>query len=101
MANVVSTAPVITRTSPATEPEWLDAGILIDELIDWDFERFRALGFERAEMVSAFYPDNLEDVRRHGSGADGRFLLARHFAAHTLSMQCDLRDADAHATDAG
>ena len=184
--DLVTRAPTIALTSPATEPEWHEAGILIDELIDWDFERFRARGYARAELVSAFYPDNLENVRRHCSGADGRFLLARgdgdaagcasfrrldahtcelynvyvrhsyrgcgigalllrqlqddarragyqamyletatymldahrlyhslgfkvrghyraipeHFAALTLSMQCDLRDSDAHATDA-
>jgi ribosomal protein S18 acetylase RimI-like enzyme len=184
--DLVTRAPTITLTSPATEPEWHEAGILIDELIDWDFERFRAQCYERADLVRAFYPDNLEDVRRHCSGADGRFLLARgdgdaagcasfrrlddhtcelynvyvrhgyrghgigalllrqlqgdarragyqamyletatymldahrlyhslgfevrghyraipeQFAALTLSMQCDLRDADAHATDA-
>jgi ribosomal protein S18 acetylase RimI-like enzyme len=73
----VTRAPAITLTSPATELEWHEAGILIDELIDWDLERFRPLGFERADLVGAFYPDNLEDVRRHCSGADGRFLLAR------------------------
>jgi ribosomal protein S18 acetylase RimI-like enzyme len=73
----VTRAPAITLSSPATEPEWQEAGTLIDELIDWDFERFRTAGHERADLVSAFYPDNLEDVRRHCSGADGRFLLAR------------------------
>jgi GNAT superfamily N-acetyltransferase len=185
--DLVTRAPTITLTSPATEPEWHEAGILIDELIDWDFERFRAQCYERADLVRAFYPDNLEDVRRHCSGADGRFLLARgdgdaagcasfrrldahtcelynvyvrhsyrghgigalllrqlqvdarragyramyletatymldahrlyrslgfevcghyraipeHFAALTLSMQCDLRDRAAHASDAG
>ena len=184
---LVTRRPTITLASPATEPEWHEAGILIDELIDWDFERFRPLGFERADLVRAFYPDDLADVRRHCSGADGRFLLARgdgdaagcasfrrldahtcelynvyvrhgyrgcgigalllrqlqddarragyqamyletatymldayrlyyslgfkvrghyraipeQFDALTLSMQCDLRDADAHATDAG
>jgi len=74
---VTVNASAIILTSPATEPEWHEAGILIDELIDWDFERFRAQGHERADLVRAFYPDNLEDVRRHCSGADGRFLLAR------------------------
>jgi GNAT superfamily N-acetyltransferase len=76
-AALVTRAPAITLSSPATEPEWHEAGTLIDEMIDWDFERFRSGGHERADLVSAFYPDNLEDVRRHCSGADGRFLLAR------------------------
>ena len=75
--HLVTRAPVITLTSPSTQPEWHEAGILIDELIDWDFERFRAQCHERAELVRAFYPDTLEDVRRHCSGTDGRFLLAR------------------------
>jgi GNAT superfamily N-acetyltransferase len=75
--DLVTRAPAITLTSPATEPEWHEAGILIDELIDWDFKRFRDQCHERAELVRAFYPDTLEDAMRHCSGADGRFLLAR------------------------
>jgi len=61
---------------PTTEIEWSYAQTLISELIEWDVDQSSSLGFGRAEVVSAFYPDSLEDVRRVSTTPEGSFLIA-------------------------
>lgn len=61
---------------PAADVEWQIAESLIEELIEWDVLQSRGLGFARDEIVSAFYPDSMESIRRNSTDPDGRFLLA-------------------------
>lgn len=62
--------------SPVADLDWRHAKALIDELIEWDVSQSARLGFDRAAVVDAFYPDSLESIRRNSAGPDGRFLLA-------------------------
>lgn len=69
-------AAAVNLLSPATDIEWHDAGLLIDELIEWDVSQSEGLSLGRAEVIGICYPDSLEDIRRDSAGPDGCFLLA-------------------------
>jgi N-acetylglutamate synthase-like GNAT family acetyltransferase len=69
-------SPAVDIVRPATEVDWRYAQILIDELIEWDVDQSSSFGFGRAEVVSAFYPDSLENVRRVSATPEGSFLIA-------------------------
>jgi ribosomal protein S18 acetylase RimI-like enzyme len=62
--------------SPATEDEWRHADVLIAELKEWDMQQSQVLGFDRDEVMSVFYPDDIGDIRRHSVPPDGCLLLA-------------------------
>jgi GNAT superfamily N-acetyltransferase len=62
--------------SPGTDLEWRQAQALVNALIDWDASQSRPLGFSRAEVAAAFYPDSMADIRAHSVAPRGRFLLA-------------------------
>jgi hypothetical protein len=50
--------------SPTTGEEWHHADVLISELKEWDVQQSRALGFDRDEVLSVFYPGDTGDIRR-------------------------------------
>jgi GNAT superfamily N-acetyltransferase len=62
--------------APTTDDEWCRAGILIDELKEWDRRRSEALGFDGDEVIGVFYPDDIRDIRRVSALPEGCFLLA-------------------------
>lgn len=66
----------IRLLSPADEAHWLHAEVLISELKQWDVQQSASLGFTADEVIRAFYPDDLAEVRRNSVPPDGRFLLA-------------------------
>jgi ribosomal protein S18 acetylase RimI-like enzyme len=61
---------------PNSEEEWSQAELLIAELQEWDAQQSLALGFDRDEVLSTFYPNCIADIRRDSVPPDGRFLLA-------------------------
>ena len=65
-----------TLNRPNTEEEWAQADLLISELKDWDAQECQALGFDREDVLSTFYPANIADIRRDSAPPDGCFLLA-------------------------
>ncbi len=72
---------VVDLVCPTTEVEWTQAQCLIDEFIDWDVDQSSSLGFGRAEVLIAFYPATLEDIRRSSAAPGGEFLIAKSSAA--------------------
>ena len=52
-------------SQPDTEEQWSQAEQLIAELKEWDAQQCQSLGFDRDDVLSTFYPDNLADIRRH------------------------------------
>jgi ribosomal protein S18 acetylase RimI-like enzyme len=62
--------------SPGSEGEWRQAELLIAELKQWDAQQSQALGFERDEVMSVFYPDDIADMRRYSVSPLGCLLLA-------------------------
>jgi GNAT superfamily N-acetyltransferase len=49
---------------------------LIAELKEWDVQQCQALGFERDDVLSVFYPDDIGAIRRDSVPPNGCFLLA-------------------------
>ena len=76
MADAQRPAGTIRVLSPTTEDEWRNADSLIAELKEWDVRQSQALGFDRDEVLSIFYPDDIGDIRRHSAPPDGCLLLA-------------------------
>lgn len=66
----------IQLVSPDTTEAWAQAEGLIAELKDWDAQQCKVLGFDRDDVLSTFYPDNLADIQRDSEPPGGRFLLA-------------------------
>jgi N-acetylglutamate synthase-like GNAT family acetyltransferase len=66
---------------PTTEGEWTQAQCLIDELMDRDADQSRSLGFDRGEVLSAFYPDSIDAIRRASGTPGGEFLIAKSSGA--------------------
>jgi ribosomal protein S18 acetylase RimI-like enzyme len=66
----------VNLSSPTSEVSWRLARALIEELIEWDVRESRALGFDRAETMAAFYPESFEQIRRHSESRGGSFVLA-------------------------
>jgi ribosomal protein S18 acetylase RimI-like enzyme len=66
----------IRLLSPGNEEDWRQADLLISELKEWDAQQSQALGFDRDEVLSVFYPDDIGAVRHHSVPPNGRFLLA-------------------------
>jgi ribosomal protein S18 acetylase RimI-like enzyme len=62
--------------SPTTEDEWRQTDVLMTELKEWDVQQSQVLGFDRCEVLSVFYPDASEDVRRNSVPPEGGLLLA-------------------------
>ena len=61
---------------PTTEEEWTHVENLITEFKEWDAQQCQALGFDRDEVLSVFYPDDMGAIRRDSVPPGGRFLLA-------------------------
>ncbi len=76
MADVEQPQGTIELLSPRTEEEWSHADILITELKEWDARQCHALGFERDEVLSVFYPDSTSAIRHASVPPEGCFLLA-------------------------
>jgi ribosomal protein S18 acetylase RimI-like enzyme len=76
MEDVEGPPGTIRLHSPDTEEEWDQAEALIAELKEWDVLQSQALGFTRDAVASAFYPDDIEGIRRDSVLPNGRFLLA-------------------------
>src|SRR5581483_12156796 len=70
--------PTIQILSPSTDTEWCDAEGLIAELKEWDLRQCKALGFDADVVLSVFYPDTIEDIRRESTSPDGCFLVCRN-----------------------
>jgi ribosomal protein S18 acetylase RimI-like enzyme len=68
--------PSIKLLSVSADAEWIDAGELVQELIDWDIGQSENLGFARADVIRTFYPDGLDDIRRSSAAPAGCFLIA-------------------------
>jgi GNAT superfamily N-acetyltransferase len=66
----------IRLVSPTTDEEWGQAQVLIAELIEWDVQQSRALGFDRDEVTNVFYPNDIGGIRRDSVPPNGRLLLA-------------------------
>ena len=66
----------IRALSSSTEAGWKHAEELIAELKEWDVQQSQTLGFAPAEVLSVFYPDNIEDVHRQSTPPDGCFAIA-------------------------
>jgi GNAT superfamily N-acetyltransferase len=66
----------IRLLSPSTEEEWGEAEVLIAELKEWDVQQSQALGFDRDEVMSVFYPDDIGGIRRDSVPPNGCLLLA-------------------------
>ncbi len=66
----------IRLLSPRTGKEWGQAHALIAELKEWDVQQSRALGFDADEVMSVFYPEDIERIRHDSTPPKGRFLLA-------------------------
>jgi GNAT superfamily N-acetyltransferase len=66
----------IRIVSPTTEEEWRHADTLIDELREWDVCESKSLGFDPAEVLRVFYPEDIADIRDDSAPPHGRLLLA-------------------------
>jgi ribosomal protein S18 acetylase RimI-like enzyme len=69
-------SPTIKIVPASTDPEWDDADVLIQELIQWDVRQCESLGFEPSDVIRTFYPDGLADIRRQSAAPGGCFLIA-------------------------
>jgi ribosomal protein S18 acetylase RimI-like enzyme len=76
MANVGHAQSRIRLLSPCTEEEWRYADVLITELKEWDVQQSHTLGFDRDDVLSVFYPDDIGSIRRDSVPPEGCFLLA-------------------------
>ena len=76
MGDVVCPPGAIQLLSPGTEKEWGQAEALIAELKEWDVQQSQTLGFDRDEVLSVFYPDDIGRIRHDSVPPDGCFLLA-------------------------
>jgi GNAT superfamily N-acetyltransferase len=63
--------------SPTTDDEWREADALIAEFKQWDLQQCEPLGFDAHTILSVFYPDTIDDIRRDSVSPNGCFLLAR------------------------
>ena len=90
----------IQLLSPRTEDEWSQAEVLISELQEWDMQQSQALGFDRDDILSVFYPSDMGDIRRDSVPSGGRFLLAVDASSplgcaafrRLTSTECELYD---------
>jgi ribosomal protein S18 acetylase RimI-like enzyme len=62
--------------SPGTAEDWVQAEQLITELKDWDVQQCQPLGFDRDDVLSVFYPDDIAAIRGYSVRPNGCFLLA-------------------------
>ena len=47
----------IRVVAPTSDEEWRHAGVLIDELQEWDIQQSQSLGFVREEVLRVFYQE--------------------------------------------
>ena len=71
----------IRLLAPTTDEQWRQADTLIAELKEWDVQQSRPLGFDRDEILTAFYPSDAADVRRDSVLPNGYLLIAMDASA--------------------
>lgn len=76
MPDAENTPVAIRLLTPSTDDEWKHAEALISELKEWDVRQSQALGFAADEVISVFYPDNIEAIRRQSLQPDGCLIIA-------------------------
>lgn len=80
MSVELNSPEAISIVSPSTDREWRHVEVLMDELKAWDVRQSETLGFVRDEVIELFYPEDIEEVRRHSAAPDGCLLLAMEAA---------------------
>jgi ribosomal protein S18 acetylase RimI-like enzyme len=62
--------------SPATEADWRQVDLLVDELKAWDFQQCSALGFSPEEILKVFYPSDSATIKRDSVLPNGALIVA-------------------------
>lgn len=76
MSDRRNTAFEIRVLLPGSDDYWDHAEALIAELQEWDIQQSKPLGLERDEVIGAFYPDTVDEIRQQSAPPDGCFAIA-------------------------